>query len=217
MFLAFGIVSALLEAGKSGKGQVVDVSMVEGSAYLMSGIYGLHASGRWKAERGTNFLDTGAHYYNTYETSDGKYVSVGSIEPKFYELLLERIGLAGEELPEQGDSESWPEMCEKLAAIFKTRTRDEWCEVMEGVEVCFAPVLALDEVRADPQNSARESFLELDGVVQPAPAPKFSRTIPEVQGPAPHAGEHTEEALAAWGIPAEEISALRDAGIVVQD
>ena len=216
MFLAFGIVSALLEAGKSGKGQVVDVSMVEGSAYLMSGIYGLHASGRWNAERGTNFLDTGAHYYNTYETSDGRYVSVGAIEPKFYEQLLERIGLAGEELPGQNDRESWPAMCEKLAAIFKTRTRDEWCEVMEGVEVCFAPVLALDEVRGDPQNSARQSFLDVDGVVQPAPAPKFSRTIPEVQAPPPRAGEHTEEAMTAWGFSGEQISELREAGVVVQ-
>jgi alpha-methylacyl-CoA racemase len=217
MFLAFGIVSALLEAAKSGKGQVVDVSMVEGSAYLMSGIYGLHAAGRWNAERGTNFLDTGAHYYNTYETSDGKYVSVGAIEPKFYEQMLERLGLAGEELPEQNDRAAWPEMCERLAAIFKSRTRDEWCEVMQGCEVCFAPVLAMHEVLGDPQNAARASFLELDGVVQPAPAPKFSRTIPEVRGRPPRSGEHTEEALAAWGIPEEEIAALREAGVVAQN
>lgn len=217
MFLAFGIVSALLEAGKSGKGQVVDVSMVEGSAYLMSGIYGLHASGRWNRERGTNFLDTGAHYYNTYETSDGKYVSVGAIEPKFYEKLLERLGLAGEELPEQNDRGAWPEMCERLAAIFKTRTRDEWCGVMAGAEVCFAPVLAMDEVLGDPQNSARDSFLEIDGVVQPAPAPKFSRTIPDVQGPPSRAGEHSREALAAWGMSADEIGDLCKAGVVAQD
>ena len=217
MFLAFGIVSALLEAAKSGKGQVVDVSMVEGSAYLMAGIYGLHASGRWNAERGTNFLDTGAHYYNTYETSDGKYVSVGAIEPKFYEQLLERTGLAGEELPEQNDRDAWPDMCGRMAEIFKSRTRDEWCEVMQGFEVCFAPVLAMNEVLGDPQNAARGSFLELDGVLQPAPAPKFSRTIPEVRGRPPHSGEHTEEALAAWGIPEEDIATLREAGVVAQN
>ncbi len=216
MFLAFGIVSALLEASKSGKGQVVDVSMVEGAAYLMTSIFGLHASGIWKGERGSNLLDSGAHYYNVFETSDGRYVSVGAIEPKFYKQLLERTGLADEELPEQHDREAWPGLRERLAGVFKTRTRDEWCEVMAGAEVCFAPVLALDEVQDDPQNAARHTFLKLEGVVQPGPAPKFSRTTSEVQGPPSRRGEHTEAALADWGIPAGEIASLLEAGVLEQ-
>jgi alpha-methylacyl-CoA racemase len=216
MFLAFGIVSALLESSKSGKGQVVDVSMVEGAAYLMTSIYGLHAAGLWKGERGSNLLDSGAHYYNVYETSDGRYVSVGAIEPKFYTQLLERTGLADEELPAQHDQEAWPALRDRLAEVFKTRTRDEWCEVMAGAEVCFAPVLALDEVQDDPQNAARYTFPKLEGVVQPGPAPKFSRTISEVQGPPARRGEHTEAALADWGVPAGEIASLLEAGVLEQ-
>ncbi|MCZ6472839.1 MAG: CaiB/BaiF CoA-transferase family protein [SAR324 cluster bacterium] len=216
MFLAFGIVSALLEAAKSGKGQVVDVSMVEGAAYLMTSIYGLHASGIWNNERGSNLLDGGAHYYNVYETSDGKYVSVGAIEPKFYQQLLERTGLEGEELPGQQDRDAWPQFRRRLAEIFKTHTRDEWCEIMEGAEVCFAPVLYMDEVRGHSQNAARESFLDIDGVVQPAPAPRFSRTASQVQSPPARRGEHSAAALKDWGIPPEEVQALCDAGVVDQ-
>jgi alpha-methylacyl-CoA racemase len=216
MFLAFGIVSALLDAQRSGKGQVVDVSMAEGAAYLMTSIYGLHAAGMWTGKRGDNLLDTGAPYYNTYETADGRYVSVGAIEPKFYVELLRRMGLEGEELPEQNDRAQWPAMRERFAAIFKQRTRDEWCEAMAGGEICFAPVLGMDEVRDHPQNKARESFREVEGVVQPSPAPRLSRTIPESQGPPARSGEHTEQALAAWGFAAEEIAALKEAGAVKQ-
>ncbi|MCH8075915.1 MAG: CoA transferase [SAR324 cluster bacterium] len=217
MFLAFGVVSALFETARSGQGQVVDVSMVEGAAYLMSGIYGMFAAGAWTKERGTNFLDGGAHYYGVYETADGLYVSIGSIEPKFYSQLLERLGLADEELPPQNDRGQWAELRARLAKIFKGRTRDEWSKVMEGAEVCFAPVLGLDEVQAHPHNAARASFIEIDGVVQPAPAPRFSRTVPECTNGAPRDGEHTREALQSWGFHDEEIENLLQAGAIRQN
>lgn len=216
MFLAFGIVSALLEAQRSGKGQVVDVSMVEGAAYLMTSIYGLHAAGLWSNERGDNLLDTGAPYYNTYETSDGQYISVGAIEPKFYAEMLRRMGLDGEELPEQSDRSKWPEMRERFAEIFKSRSRDEWCEAMEGGEVCFAPVLTPEEVLEHPQNKARETFRTVEGVVQPGPAPRFSRTPTDFQGPPSRGGEHTRDVLADWGFAREEVAALEEAGAVKQ-
>ena len=217
MFLAFGVVSALFETARSGQGQVVDVSMVEGAAYLMSGIYGMFAAGAWTKERGTNFLDGGAHYYGVYETADGLYVSIGSIEPKFYSQLLERLGLADEELPPQNDRGQWAELRARMAKIFKGRTRDEWSKVMEGAEVCFAPVLGLDEVQAHPHNAARASFIEIDGVVQPAPAPRFSRTVPECTNGAPRDGEHTREALQSWGFHDEEIENLLQAGAIRQN
>ena len=217
MFLAFGVVSALFEAARSGKGQVVDVSMVEGAAYLMSSIYGMFASGAWKKERGANVIDGGAHFYGVYETADGQYVTIGSIEPKFYSQLLERLGLAGEELPPQHDRENWAAFRARLAKIFKGRTRDEWSKVMEGAEVCFAPVLGMDEVKDHPQNAARESFIEIDGVVQPAPAPKFSRTVSQCTKGAPRDGEHTREALLSWGFHEEEIENLLQAGAIRQN
>ena len=216
MFLALGVVSALLEAQRSGKGQVVDVSMVEGAAYLMTSIYGLHAAGLWSEERGSNLLDTGAPYYNTYETSDGRYISVGAIEPKFYAEMLRRMGLEGEELPAQSDRAKWPEMRERFAAVFRGRTRDEWCEVMEGGEVCFAPVLTPAEVLEHPQNKARDSFRTAEGVVLPGPAPKFSRTPTDYQRPPTESGEHTREVLAEWGFAKEEVAALEEAGAVKQ-
>ncbi|MCZ6749575.1 MAG: CaiB/BaiF CoA-transferase family protein [SAR324 cluster bacterium] len=216
MFLAFGVVSALFETAQSGKGQVVDVSMTEGAAYLMSSIYGMFASGAWKPERGTNIIDGGAHFYGVYETADGKYVTIGSIEPKFYAQLLERVGLAGEELPDQFDRERWREMRGRLVEIFKGRTRDEWCGIMEGAEICFAPVLGMDEVKTHPHNAARASFIEIDGVVQPAPAPRFSRTVPEcAKGPS-RDGQQTTEALRSWGFQEEEIQRLLEAGAVRQ-
>ena len=216
MFLAFGMVSALLEASRSGRGQVVDVSMVEGAAYLMTPFFGLQAAGLWQQARGENVLDTGAHYYNVYETSDGKYVSIGSIEPKFYAELLETLGLAAEDLPKQNDRAQWAAMKERLSGLFKTKTRDEWCEIMEGSDICFAPILSLTEVHEHPQNKARESFIEIEGVMQPAPAPKFSRTEAEIQGPPPRRGEHTKAALSDWGLAPAEIAALEEAGAIRQ-
>ncbi len=160
-------------------------------------------------------LDTGAHFYETYETSDGKYVSIGSIEPQFYAQLLELSGLGKEEgLPRQMDREQWPAMKERLAAIFKTKTRDEWCAAMEGTDVCFAPILDLGEAPKHPHNQHRATFVERDGVVQPAPAPRFSRTVPEIVRSPSHAGQHTDEALADWGFSGDEIGALRDAKAV---
>lgn len=212
MFLAFGLMCAIHEAGQSGKGQVVDVSMVEGSAALMHMMYSFKAMGAWEDKRGVNMLDTGAHYYDTYETSDGKYVSIGSIEPQFYALLIELAGLDKEEFAPQNDRAQWPALKEKLAAVMKSKTRDEWCAIMEGTDVCFAPILSMTEAPDHPHNKARNSFLEIDGVVQPAPAPKFSRTEPSVRSSASAAGSDTDEVLAGIGYSAAEISRLREAG-----
>ncbi|HCS28471.1 MAG TPA: carnitine dehydratase [Spongiibacteraceae bacterium] len=212
MFLAFGLMCAIHEAGQSGKGQVVDVSMVEGSAALMHMMYSFKAMGAWEDKRGVNMLDTGAHYYDTYETSDGKYVSIGSIEPQFYALLIELAGLDKEEFAPQNDRSQWPALKEKLAAVMKSKTRDEWCAIMEGTDVCFAPILSMTEAPDHPHNKARNSFLEIDGVVQPAPAPKFSRTEPAVRSSASAAGSDTDEVLASIGYSAADIKRLREAG-----
>lgn len=212
MFLAFGLMCAIHEAGQSGKGQVVDVSMVEGSAALMHMMYSFKAMGAWEDKRGVNMLDTGAHYYDTYETSDGKYVSIGSIEPQFYALLIELAGLDKEEFAPQNDRAQWPALKEKLAAVMKSKTRDEWCAIMEGTDVCFAPILSMTEAPDHPHNKARNSFLEIDGVVQPAPAPKFSRTEPAVRSSAGAAGSDTDEVLASIGYSAADIKRLREAG-----
>lgn len=212
VYLALGVVAALLEAQKSGKGQVIDVAMVDGASSLMAAIYGLRAAGRWTDQRGDNILDTGTHYYNVYETSDGKYVSVGSIEPKFYAELLRLAGLEHQELPRQNDKPSWPALTDRLATIFRTKTRDEWCRLMEGSEVCFAPVLSLQEAPQHPHNRHRETFVECEGVVQPGPAPRFSRTPSAIQRPPARPGEHTEEALREWGFSATDLEQLRGSG-----
>ena len=210
MFLAYGVVCGILEARSSGKGQVVDAAMVDGAATLMGFFRGLAAMGVWNDTRGDNMLDGGAHFYDAYETSDGRYVSVGSIEPQFYAELLEKTGLAGEDLPGQNSRSDWPMMKERLTAIFKTKTRDEWCEIMEGSDVCFAPVLSLTEAPQHPHNAARNTYVEIGGNVQPAPAPRFSRTVPETPAPAAHAGQHTDEALADWGFSPDELAKLRE-------
>lgn len=214
MFLAFGIVCALLEAKTSGEGQVVDAAMVDGAAVLMTMFHAFTAMGIWNPERGTNMLDSGAHFYDTYETSDGKYVSIGSIEPQFYAELLRLSGLEGEELPHQMDRSQWPAMKERVAEIFRSKTRDEWCEIMEHTDVCFAPVLSLAEAPQHPHNVERGTFVERDGIVQPAPAPRFSRTPGEIQRPPAHAGQHTDEVLAQFGFAEETIAALRQSGAI---
>jgi len=214
MLLAYGMVCALLERERSGQGQVVDASMVEGSAALMAMLYSLRAMGQWRDERGTNMLDTGAWFYETYETKDGRYVAVGSLEPQFFAELLRRTGLEGDDLPRQMDRESWPAMKERMAAVFRTKTRDEWCEIMEGTDVCFAPVLSMAEAPEHPHNRHRGSFIELEGQTQPGPAPRFSRTRPEVARPPVHPGQHTDEALRDWGLEPAEIARLRDAKAV---
>jgi len=214
LYLALGVVAGILEAQKSGKGQVVDVAMVDGVASLMTAIYGMHGAGIWTNERGANILDTGAHYYDVYETQDGKHVSVGSIEAKFYEELLERSGLKNEELPRQNDRPSWPGMKQRLKALFLTKTRDEWCKIMEGTDICFAPVLSMDEAPQHPHNRVRGTFVVQDGVTQPAPAPRFSRTPSAIQCPPAVPGEHTEEALRDWGFSPTELEKLRNCGAI---
>lgn len=221
MLLAFGVVCGLLEAQRSGQGQVVDAAMVDGSASLMTMMWAFKAMGIWEAERGTNMLDTGAHFYDTYECADGRFVSIGSIEPQFYAQLLQHTGLEkayaerGEDLPHQMDKARWGEMKERLAEIFATRTRDEWCELMEGTDVCFAPVLSMDEAAQHPHNVERGTFIDVAGITQPAPAPRFERTPGAVQRPPAHAGQHTDEILTEWlGLDAERITELREAGTV---
>jgi alpha-methylacyl-CoA racemase len=215
MLLAFGVVCALLEAKTSGQGQVVDAAMVDGAAVLMTMFHAFTAMGIWGPDRGTNLLDTGAHFYDVYETSDGKYVSIGSIEPKFYAELLQLTGLDGDEsMPRQMDRGAWPDLKVRFEELFKTKTRDEWCEIMEHTDVCFAPVLSLSEAPEHPHNVERGTFVERNGVVQPAPAPRFSRTSPEIQRPPSFAGQHTDAALADWGVDAATIAKLRETGAV---
>lgn len=208
MLLAFGMVCALLEASRSGQGQVVDAAMVDGTAALFGGVIGMHAAGLWQNERESNFVDGGAHYYGTYETKDGKFVCIGSIEPQFYKLLLEKTGLAGQDLPEQLDRKSWPQMRERLAAVFRGKTRDEWCAIMEGTDICFAPVLSVAEAPEHPHARARNAYVDIGGVKQPGPAPRFSRTPGEVRA-APERGAHTDDVLGAHGFSADEIAALK--------
>ncbi|MBA3282276.1 MAG: CoA transferase [Acidimicrobiia bacterium] len=214
MLLAFGVCAALLEARGSGQGQVVDAAMVDGAASLMTMTWSFRAMGMWEDERGTNMLDTGAHFYDTYETADGKFVSIGSIEPQFYAELLRLTGLEGTDLPWQHDKSQWPALKERFAEIFRRKTRDEWCELMEGTDVCFAPVLAMPEAPHHPHIAARGTFTEVAGITQPAPAPRFSRTPGSIDRPPPHAGQHTDEILAEWGLSADRIAELRAADAI---
>jgi len=211
LFLAFGVACALLEAARSGKGQVVDAAMTDGAASLMSVFYGLSAAGIWKIERGVNHLDTGAHFYNVYETADEKFVAIGAIEPQFYALLREKLGISDPAFDRHMDRAAWPDLKAKLDAIFKTKTREQWCALLEGSDVCFAPVLDMGEAPSHPHNRARETFVEVDGVVQPGPAPRFSRTPGRVQGPPTKIGAHTEQVLSDWGFSQAEIARLRAA------
>jgi alpha-methylacyl-CoA racemase len=200
MFLVMGILAALLEAQKSGKGQVIDVAMTDGTAVLMSVFNTLHHMNLWTTKPGGNLLDSGAHFYDVYETKDGKYVSIGSIEPQFYALLVEKAGLDAKEYGVQMNPKNWSANKEKLEEVFKTKTREEWCAIMEGTDVCFAPVLDFVEAQQHPHQVARKTYMELDGFVQPAPAPRFSRTVSEVQFGSRAAGEDTDQVLKDWGI-----------------
>jgi alpha-methylacyl-CoA racemase len=216
LYMVVGVLAAFIEAQRSGKGQVVDTSMVEGAASLMTPTFGALAAGAWIEEREANRLDGGCHHYNVYETKDGQYISIGSNEPQFYKVMLETVGLGDAKLPAQTDRTHWPEMRQRLATIFKTKTRAEWTEIMEMKEICFAPVLSMSEAMSHKQNVARSSFITVDGVKQPAPAPKFSRTPSRVpRGPA-WAGEHSREVLADWGFDAKTIDALIAKGAVKQ-
>ena len=203
LYLAMGVCAALFEAARSGKGQVIDAAITDGTASLMAVIYGLRAAGIWSDERDANLLDGGAPFYDVYQTADGKFITIGSLEPQFYALLLEKTGLKDDPFfSAQMDRGNWPAMAEKIAAIVETKTRDEWTALLEGTDVCFAPALTMAEAPAHPHNVAREVFVEVEGVAQPAPAPRFSRTPGAVQGPPARPGANTAEILADWRISA---------------
>ncbi|MEZ5038490.1 MAG: CaiB/BaiF CoA-transferase family protein [Saprospiraceae bacterium] len=214
MFLVTGILAALIEVQKSGQGQVVDAAMTDGSALLMAMVNSLHAMGMWSPKRGVNLLDSGAHFYDTYETKDGKYISIGAIEPQFYALLLEKAKLDSAEFGQQMNQQNWPLLKEKFAEVFKAKTQAEWCDIMEGTDVCFAPVLDFLEAQQHPHNVAREMYIEVDGLVQPAPAPRFSRTATAVQFGPRAAGENTEEVLRDWGFSEEQVAVLREEKVI---
>ena len=215
MMLAFGMVSALLNVARGGKGQVIDAAMTDGTAVLMGMIHGMKNAGVWKEELGVNTLDTGAHFYDTYETADGKYVSVGSIEPQFYAQLRELAGLTEDrDFDAQHDPSKWPALKAKLTDLFKTRTRAEWDSLMEHTDVCYAPVLTMSEAAEHPHNRAREAFVTIGDHVQPAPAPRYSETRPETPEPAPMPGDDSEAVLKDIGLNADEIARLREAGAV---
>jgi alpha-methylacyl-CoA racemase len=208
LYLAFGLLAGVVSARASGKGQVIDCAMTDGAASLMAMFYGFKASGIWTDERRANMLDGGAPFYDTYQCADGRWISIGSIEPQFYALLLQKAGAADPAFQAQMNRAEWPSLKAKLAAILKTKTRDEWCEIMDATDVCFAPVLDLAEAPRHPHNVARSTFIEVDGVTQPAPAPRFSATPGVVQGPPPAIGAHTAEVLAEWGVsPVENVAA----------
>ena len=214
MLLALGVVAALLEVGRSGAGQVVDAAMVDGAALLTTQFHELLAAGLWREERGANLLDGGAPFYGVYETADGRHLAVGALEPQFYAELLRRLGLDAGDLPGQLDRDGWPLVRERLAALFRTRTREEWCELLAGTDACVAPVLGLGEAPAHPHNRARGTFVDVGGVVQPGPAPRFSRTPSDPPTPPARPGEHTDQALADWGVAPDEVARLRATGAI---
>ena len=214
LYLAFGVVAALLEARGSGKGQTVDAAMIDGAASLMTSAYALRAAGITDGPRGENVLDSGAHYYEVYETSDGRYVSIAPVEPKFYAVLLDRIGLDAGDAPHSAQRRDWPESKARLAALFRTRTRDEWRDILEGTDACFAPVLGMDEAHSHPHNAARGTFVERDGIVQPNTAPRFSRTPSAIRCSPPAPGSGTGAVLADWGFTPDEIAELAARGVI---
>jgi alpha-methylacyl-CoA racemase len=215
LYLAMGLLAALHERRSSGRGQVVDAAMVDGAASLMSIFYGMAAGGRWSEQRGDNLLDGGAPFYDTYETADGKYVAIGALEPKFFAEMAQRIGLDVAFVERQYDRKTWPAMREAMATILRGKSRDEWSALLEGSDACFAPVLTLAEAPAHAHARARAGFVEVDGVVQPGPAPRFERSGSRAPLPAPAIGRHTRELLAEAGFSADEIAALHAAGVAL--
>ena len=214
LYLAFGVMAALYEMQRSGKGQVVDAAMTDGAASLNTFAYALQASGNWSDTLGDNVLDSGRPWYDVYATADDKYVAIGSIEPRFFKELIGKLGLDAEALPGQHDPHGWDRLRDVLARTFRSKTRDQWCKVFEGSDACFSPVLAPAEAVHHPHNVARRTFTEVAGVVQPAPAPRFSRTPGRIQAPPARPGEHTSSALADWGFSASEVTALRASGAI---
>lgn len=212
LYLAFGLMAGIIHARETGQGQVIDCAMSDGAASLMAMFYGFKGAGIWKDERRSNLLDGGAHFYDTYQCADGKWISIGSIEPQFYALLLEKTGITDPQFANQMSRDEWPELKAKLAAVLAKKTQAEWCAIMDATDICFAPVLTLDEAPNHPHNAARETFVTVEGVVQPAPAPRFVSTPGEIQGPPPKIGAHNDEALSQWGFSGAEIEALKASG-----
>ncbi|MCL4114823.1 UNVERIFIED_CONTAM: hypothetical protein GTU68_043703 [Idotea baltica] len=198
MFLVVGILAALLDAQKTGKGQIIDAAMTDGSAVLMGIFYSLDAMGFWNEKRGNNFIDGQAHYYDVYETKDEQFISIGSLEPQFYQLLKKNLNLSKADFVEQHNPKKWEEQTEKLSQIFKTKTQQEWCNLLEGTDVCFAPVLNYKQATQHPHNIARNTYIEVDGIKQPAPAPRFSKTVSEVIKGSAYVGEHTQQVISDW-------------------
>ncbi|MBC7685132.1 MAG: CoA transferase [Bdellovibrionales bacterium] len=214
MMLAFGVVCAVLEARKSGQGQVVDAAMTDGAALLGAMMYGFRAHGTWSDQREANLLDGGAHFYDTYACADGKFISIGAIEPQFYALLLKLAQIDDPAFDAQMDPRKWPDLSEKFAAVFMTRSRDGWCQLLEGTDVCFAPVLDMAEAPQHPHNIARATFTSIGGVVQPAPAPRFSRTAPEIGITPALPGQHSAAVLKDWGWSDDEVATLREQQVI---
>ena len=214
MFLAFGVLCALLETKTSGRGQVVDAAMTDGAALLSAMMYGMKAAGDLSNQRGENLLDGGAHFYDTYACADGKYVAIGSIEPQFYALLIKLCGIDDPAFQAQRDPHAWPLLKYRLADVFKTKNRAEWCALMEGTDVCFAPVLDWDEAPQHPHNQARETFIDIAGVIQPAPAPRFSHSKAAAPTPPAQPGEHNAAILADWGVSEASIADLAARGVI---
>lgn len=214
LFLAMGMLAAMLEASKSGEGQVVDAAMVDGAASLMTVFYGLRAAGMWNDERGTNILDGGAPFYRTYVSKDNKSVVVCAIEKKFYRALLKALSIDDIDPGDQFDTGKWPAHGARFEAVFKTKTRDAWCDLLEGSDACFAPVLSMEEAPKHPHNQARKTFVEVDGIIQPGPAPRFSRTRSEIKSPPQVPGAGDNRALTEWEVPESEIERLQQAGVI---
>jgi len=214
LYLAMGLLAGILHARQSGQGQVVDCAITDGAASLMAVFYGAHSAGRWQDARAANLLDGGAHFYNTYRCADGKFVSIGSIEPQFYALLLDKVGIDDPLFQQQLQRENWPELRKRLAHMIEQRTQREWCTLLEGSDACFAPVLGLADAPRHPHHQARKSLVDIDGIVQPAPAPRFSKTPGQIQSPPPAIGAHNREALADWGFSGVELDQLHADGLI---
>ncbi|MCC3306195.1 CaiB/BaiF CoA transferase family protein [Sneathiella sp. HT1-7] len=215
MYLAFGVVSAILSSKQTGVGQVVDAAMIDGALSLMAGIFGMRAEGNWQDERGTNAIDTGAPFYEVYETSDHKYVSIGAIEGRFFGELIKRLELEIENIPDQWDRDNWPTLKEMIEKKIISKTQDEWTAIFGSSDACYAPVLSIEESTQHRHMRERKTFINHEGVVQPAPAPRFSMTEPKINSAPPLPGEHTVPVLEKWGFSQNEITELLDAKVVL--
>ncbi len=214
LYLAFGLLAGVIEAKASGKGQVIDCAMVDGAASLMTMFYAMRGIGFWTDNREENMLDGGAHFYDTYECADGKLLAIGAIEPQFHTVFVQGLGLSEADFPKRLDRAQWPAYSKKVAAVVKSRTRDDWMKVFDGTDACVAPVLTMEEAPKHPHNAARNTFQSVQGVIQPGPAPRFSRTAGAINGPPAKVGEHSANVLESWGVDAERAAAFLKDGAV---